>query len=146
MEEHQAPLSRMRGGVFYFCQKIFLFILVVILILGMSAIAYPRGGGRHSGGSRGGHYSSHSSNRSYHSYTYRPHHSNYATGVRRDKYGKIARDPEAKREFMKETGFPHGRPGYVVDHVVPLKHGGADNPSNMQWQTKKAAKAKDRWE
>ena len=37
-------------------------------------------------------------------------------------------------------------PGYVIDHVKPLKRGGADKPSNMQWQTKEAAKAKDKWE
>jgi hypothetical protein len=47
---------------------------------------------------------------------------------------------------MKETGYPHGRPGYVIDHIQALKHGGADKPSNMQWQTKEEAKAKDRWE
>jgi len=35
---------------------------------------------------------------------------------------------------------------YVVDHVTPLKRGGADLPSNMQWQTKQAAKAKDKSE
>jgi 2',3'-cyclic-nucleotide 2'-phosphodiesterase (5'-nucleotidase family) len=44
------------------------------------------------------------------------------------------------------TGYPHGRPGYVVDHIVALKHGGADAPSNMQWQTVEEAKAKDKWE
>jgi hypothetical protein len=36
---------------------------------------------------------------------------------------------------MTQTGYPHGRPGYVVDHVIPLKRGGADAPWNMQWQT-----------
>jgi hypothetical protein len=30
--------------------------------------------------------------------------------------------------------------------VIALKRGGADAPSNMQWQTKEAAKAKDKWE
>ena len=28
----------------------------------------------------------------------------------------------------------------------PLKRGGADSPSNMQWQTIEEAKAKDKWE
>ena len=36
--------------------------------------------------------------------------------------------------------------GYVIDHVVPLACGGADAPSNMQWQTVVEAKVKDRWE
>ena len=47
---------------------------------------------------------------------------------------------------MKQTGYPHGRLGYVIDHTIPPKRGGADKPSNMQWQTKAAAKAKDKWE
>lgn len=47
---------------------------------------------------------------------------------------------------MTSTGYPHGRPGYVIDHKVPLACGGADSPSNMQWQTVAEAKAKDRTE
>jgi hypothetical protein len=37
-------------------------------------------------------------------------------------------------------------PGYVIDHIRPLACGGADDPSNVQWQTVAAAKAKDRVE
>jgi hypothetical protein len=33
-----------------------------------------------------------------------------------------------------------------VDHVKPLACGGIDLPSNMQWQTKDEAKAKDKIE
>jgi hypothetical protein len=37
---------------------------------------------------------------------------------------------------MPATGLSTGAcPGYVIDHVVPLKRGGADSPENMQWQT-----------
>jgi hypothetical protein len=66
--------------------------------------------------------------------------------VARDNHGRIKRSESAKRAFMKQSGFPHGRPGYVVDHIIPLKKGGCDCPSNMQWQTIEEAKAKDKWE
>ena len=36
--------------------------------------------------------------------------------------------------------------GYVVDRVIPLLCGGAEEPANMQWQTLAQAKEKDRWE
>ncbi len=70
----------------------------------------------------------------------------------RDSEGRIARSSKATRTFQKSkpcpsTGKTSGAcPGYVIDHVVPLKRGGADSPSNMQWQTVTAAKAKDRVE
>jgi len=72
--------------------------------------------------------------------------------AKRDHHGRIARSPNARHSFVKNnpcpsTGKKSGRcPGYVVDHVVPLKRGGADRPSNMQWQTIQAAKQKDKWE
>jgi hypothetical protein len=75
-----------------------------------------------------------------------------AEGVARDAQGRIARDPHARAAFQHAhpcpaTGATSGAcPGYVVDHVVPLKRGGADAPSNMQWQTTADAKAKDKVE
>jgi len=73
-------------------------------------------------------------------------------GVKRDANGKIARSSSAKNSFKKQQPCPaNGNskgacPGFVIDHIKPLKRGGADAPSNMQWQTKAAAKAKDKVE
>ena len=64
----------------------------------------------------------------------------------RDHHGKIKRSGKAKHDFERQSGYPHGRKGYVVDHIRPLECGGADVPSNMQWQTIAEAKAKDRTE
>ena len=46
----------------------------------------------------------------------------------------------------RQSGYPNGRPGYVVDHITPLAKGGKDVPSNMQWQTIAEARAKDKVE
>jgi hypothetical protein len=65
---------------------------------------------------------------------------------------KSHRSAAVTREFQKihpcpATGSPHGAcPGYVRDHVVPLCAGGADAVGNMQWQTVKDGKRKDRME
>lgn len=67
-------------------------------------------------------------------------------------FSKQQRSTAAKNAFKKQQPCPlNGKtrgpcPGYVIDHVVPLKRGGPDKPSNMQWQTKDEAKVKDRWE
>lgn len=80
------------------------------------------------------------------------HKSTYAQGVERDDHGKIKRSEKAKDDFKGQhpcpsTGKSSGScPGYVIDHIKPLKKGGKDGPFNMQWQTQSAAKAKDRWE
>ena len=70
----------------------------------------------------------------------------YYYGIERDASGKIHRSKSATYAFKRMTGYPHGRPGYVIDHIIPLKRGGCDCPSNMQWQTISDAKAKDKIE
>ena len=59
----------------------------------------------------------------------------------------------ARAEFARShpcpsTGAhkPNKCTGYIIDHIKPLCKGGADAPSNMQWQTVAEAKAKDKWE
>lgn len=65
---------------------------------------------------------------------------------------RIARSQSAKRAFAAATACPSTGvkalpcPGYVIDHIKPLACGGADAPSNMQWQTIADGKAKDKWE
>lgn len=99
-------------------------------------------GPAHARGS-GGHSSGHSSHGT---------HSRATPGVARDSHGKIARSRTARSQFQHShpcpaTGRTSGAcPGYVIDHVTPLKRGGADSPSNMQWQTREEAKIKDRTE
>lgn len=64
----------------------------------------------------------------------------------RDGKGEIVRSKTRRDAFMRATGYPKGRPGWVVDHVLPLACGMADIPAAMAWQTVEEAKAKDRWE
>jgi hypothetical protein len=72
--------------------------------------------------------------------------------IQRDAHGRIERSGAARAAFKREhpcpaTQQPKGPcPGYIIDHVIALKRGGADSASNMQWQTVDEAKAKDQVE
>jgi hypothetical protein len=111
-----------------------LLALAVALALAIaSPFAVARGGGSHGSYSTGTHGKA-------------------TPGVSRDAHGHIARSGKVKDQFKKAHPCPStgktsgGCSGYVIDHVVPLKRGGADSPSNMQWQTTGAAKDKDKRE
>jgi hypothetical protein len=134
--------------------------LTAVTIAGIAAIlavqgASARSSASHSSGSHssGSHSSgSHSSGSHSSAHSGHPGHSKAVPGVKRDAHGHIARSADAKHDFRKShpcpsTGKTSGKcPGYVVDHVTPLKRGGADAPSNMQWQSAQDAKRKDAWE
>lgn len=150
-------------------KRLLLFVLSAVLFVS-SALAYPRSG---SSGSRSNSSTSKvsSSEKTGHvsSYTRKDgtvvrSHDRSAPGTKapgstahvrssttptlalRDSRGRIKRSTVAKEEFERETGYSHGRQGYIVDHVDPLACGGADAPSNMQWQTVPEGKAKDKTE
>jgi hypothetical protein len=132
----------------------------LILVVGLSPEAWAKS---HSSGS------SHQSPSSSHYSSATNHHHSSASGhqsagsrkisnpapassAERTKNGKIKRSQTAKKDFeathtCPSTGKTSGHcPGYVIDHVKPLASGGADAPSNMQWQTVAEGKAKDKWE
>lgn len=143
--------------------------LALAVPLVLSEFAEAKGGGGHSGGGRSGtghsagsgSHSGASHSGSAHAGVTRAHTAgsphigtgaNAPSNVPRDSHGRIQRSAAARHDFQRShpcpsTGKTSGAcPGYVVDHVTPLKRGGADRPNNMQWQTTKAAKDKDKVE
>lgn len=56
--------------------------------------------------------------------------------------GRIKKVRIALQAFQIQSGFPAGRPGYVVTYIVPLECGGTIDPSNLHWQTEEDAWAK----
>ena len=58
--------------------------------------------------------------------------------------GTYSTTTAAKTQFMRESGYRNGRPGYVVAYRKALACGGADDISNMEWLTTAEAKAKDK--
>lgn len=69
-----------------------------------------------------------------------------------DAFARTERSEAAKNDFKRthpcpSTGERRGPcPGYIIDHIKALACGGADDPSNMQWQTEAESKEKDKWE
>lgn len=139
-------------------------VALALAVTGGAAFARGggHGGGHHSGGGSHSHAGDHISRStdfgagshagsSYQAGSY-SFHRGTNLGIERDARGRIARSAKAKDEFKHlhpcpSTGRSYGAcPGYVIDHVRALKRRGADSPANMQWQTKAAAKAKDRVE
>src|SRR6266436_3393440 len=128
--KHFRPQSAVRANIIIFAG---------LLVIACAGRALARGGGghgsgRHSsggGGYRGRHSGSHASGggncggitlsvgRSH----FGSH--GFSSSAARDSHGRIERSSTAKREFERMTGYPHGRTGYVIDHVVPLANGGA---------------------
>jgi hypothetical protein len=51
----------------------------------------------------------------------------------KDKAGHLVRSDSRRARFVKMTGGE--RAGMVVNHIVPLRCGGCDVPSNMEWMT-----------
>lgn len=149
--------------------------ILLVVALAVAAPVDAKGSGSHFGSSHsgashssGGHQASSTSAKS-HTASHGPrsatgasrasttriatsHASRAASGVPRDFSGRIKRDPHQRAAFMKSNPCPAtdrrsgACPGYVVDHVQPLKRGGVDRPSNMQWQTTRDAKEKDKRE
>jgi len=115
-------------------------VVLALLLLPPAGFARPTSGSHRS--------SSYSHSKSGHSRT----HSRSRSGLGRARHGRIKRSAAAKNAFKREhpcpsTGKRSGPcRGYVIDHIKPLACGGADDPSNMQWQTVAEGKAKDKWE
>ena len=61
---------------------------------------------------------------------------------------QLPRSRAVIRQFATLTGYPRGRPGWVVDHKVPLCAGGpkVDVLANLQWQEKAESYRKDVYE
>ena len=114
-------------------------ILAFTLITILAQSLYAKGGGGHA-----------SPSHTYHAAKSATSKSAKCASCARDAKGRIARSKAAVKAFKKANPCPSGGhgscKGYVIDHVVPLKRGGADSPENMAWQTVADAKAKDKTE
>lgn len=69
-----------------------------------------------------------------------------------DASAEYARSKKVLREFVKQQACPatglHRLPckGWQIDHIIPLKCLGLDDPENLQWLTIEDHKAKTKRE
>ena len=63
-------------------------------------------------------------------------------------YSQEHRNAEQVKLFHTQTGFPNGRKGYVVDHIIPFCYGGSslDSTWNYQWQRLDSSYTKNKYE
>jgi hypothetical protein len=107
--------------------------LTAALVFTAGTPSWPRGGGGHGGSHSGSSYSS------------RSHGSHIkCESCPRDSHGRIKREPKAVEEFKRTHPKPPGCTNCEVDHIVPLSKGGRDDPSNMEWLSKKEHQEKTR--
>src|SRR2546421_3744263 len=117
------------------------------LLVGIAAALVLQSGGA---AARGGHSSHRSSSQSTTSTTRSSSHRTRSSATRSNSYHRSKRDPAQRRAFQHASPCPANVhrsgacPGYWVDHVIPLKRGGADRLWNMQWQTIAEATAQDK--
>ena len=64
------------------------------------------------------------------------------SGLLPDSRARGKRAGAARTEFMNESGYPNGRPGYVIDYIIPLNEGGKDSTYNMRWEATDDVKVK----
>lgn len=62
-----------------------------------------------------------------------------------DKDGRVVQSTDARRRFMEQSGYPQGRIGYVICHIVPVYNGGLDAVENMTWRPINEAFAQEPW-
>ncbi len=62
-----------------------------------------------------------------------------------DKEGRVVQSTDSRRRFMEQSGYPQGRIGYVICHLVPVYNGGLDTVENMVWRPINEAFAQEPW-
>jgi hypothetical protein len=55
-------------------------------------------------------------------------------------------NPTARKDFMKQSGHPERRPGYVIEYNIPLADEGRYSADNMNWVKIEDARKTEKWD